>query len=610
MPFPWSALSSKVLTVAGLFVVGAGLHLGQALFVPLAFAILLSLILSPLVGLGERMRLPRTFSVVIVVVLVFGILGLAGFFVAGEAAFLAKKVPEYRSNALAKLEVLRVPFEKNLQQLRETVKDVKDGTEGTPPSTDLARRAMEAPLKVEVVEGPLSPFKIASAIGGPLVTAGGSFAVVLLLVIFFLIYKTEIRDRVVRLAGDAQVNVTIQTITEATRGVSRFLFLQAIVNASYGTVFGAVLFAMGVPGALLWGFLAAVLRFIPYLGPISAAALPVFLSLGVFPGWTKPILVVSFIVVMEIVLNNFVEPIVYGKRTGLSPLAVVLAAVFWAWMWGGIGLILAIPLTVCLVSLGKYAPSLRFLTVALGDEPALDPKVQVYHRLLGSQLVEAAELLEKELAGGKTLAEFYDGVVLPVLRMAETDIQEGKLGEEKSAFLLAALREIVDDLAESKRAEQARKVPADAVTEETPVHGGASVLCLPACNRADELSAHMLAQVLNLHGCRAKALAVEKLVGETMESVGSEAAELLVICTAPPSNRLRARYLYKRIRRCFVDIPVVEGVWVGGDARAIEGRIAPDGKSKLVTSFVEAEKEILELLREAAIRRQVQEGVR
>jgi predicted PurR-regulated permease PerM len=595
-----------------LFVIGAGLHLGQALFVPLAFAILLALILSPMVGWGERLRLPRTASVITVVILVFGMLGLAGYLVAGEAASLAKKLPEYRENVLAKLDTLRVPLAKKVEELRAAVKDVESGTAVAPPKIELAPGAPPDPIKVEVVEGPLSPFKLASAVSGPIVSAAGSMAVVLLLVIFFLIYKSEIRDRVIRLAGDAQVNVTTQTITEATRGVSRFLFLQAIVNASYGAVFGGVLFAFGVPGAILWGFLAAILRFVPYLGPITASALPVLLSLGVFPGWTKPIMVAGFIVVLEVVLNNLVEPIVYGKRTGLSPLAVVLAAVFWAWMWGGIGLILAIPLTVCLVSIGKYAPSLRFITVALGDEPALDPTVQVYHRLLGHNQVEAAEFLEKELAGGKPLAEFYDRVVLPVLRMAETDLQQGKLDEVKAAYVLVALREIVDNLAESAWLERDRKTPAPANGGESPAPRGATVLCLPASSKADELSAYMLAQVLNFHGYKAKSLAFETLAGETMETVRREEPDLIVICTSPPSNLLRARYLYKRLRRGFGDIPIVEGVWVGGDSKAIERRIAPDGKATLASSFVEAERAIGELSsesKESSERDRLQAGV-
>jgi predicted PurR-regulated permease PerM len=500
-------------------------------------------------------------------------------------------------NGLSKLEALRVPFAKTVKEFQHALKELQTGTAAKPP-----KRAADPEIqKVEIHEPAQGPFEIASAIGGPLLSAGGSIAAVFLLVIFFLIYKTEIRDRVIRLAGDAQVNVTTQAITEATRGVSHFLFLQAIVNTSYGIVFGAVLFGLGVPGAFLWGFLAAVLRFVPYLGPITAGALPILLSLAVFPGWNKPIMVAGFIIGLEIVLNNLVEPIVYGRRTGLSPLAVVLAAVFWAWMWGGIGLILAVPLTVCLVSLGKYAPSLRFLTIALGDEPALDPKVQVYHRLLGRLQVEATELLEKEMADAKSLSEFYDSVLLPVLRMAETDIQIGKLDDGMAAYLIVALREIVDDLADSAQWERGKENPPEPLR--------ASVLCLPAGSKADELSAHMLAQVLTLQGRPAKALGLDYLADKTMETVKSEGADLLVICTTPPSNLIRARYLYKRLRRRFGDIAVVQGVWGGGDARPHDPRIVPDGKATLVFSFVEAENAVGDLPKQEAVRSPARLGV-
>jgi hypothetical protein len=253
------------------------------------------------------------------------------------------------------------------------------------------------------------------------------------------------------------------------------------------------------------------------------------------------------------------------------------------------------------VSLGKYAPSLRFLTIALGDEPALDPKVQVYHRLLGRLQVEATELLEKEMADAKSLSEFYDSVLLPVLRMAETDIQIGKLDDGMAAYLIVALREIVDDLADSAQWERGKENPPEPLR--------ASVLCLPAGSKADELSAHMLAQVLTLQGRPAKALGLDYLADKTMETVKSEGADLLVICTTPPSNLIRARYLYKRLRRRFGDIAVVQGVWGGGDARPHDPRIVPDGKATLVFSFVEAENAVGDLPKQEAVRSPARLGV-
>jgi hypothetical protein len=268
-------------------------------------------------------------------------------------------------------------------------------------------------------------------------------------------------------------------------------------------------------------------------------------------------------------------------------------------MWGGVGLILAVPLTVCLLSVGKYVPSLRFLSVLLGDEPPLEPKVHVYHRLLSGHQEEAAEALEKELAQGKSLAEVYEQTLLGVLRMAQGDIQLGRLDEEKAGLIFTTLSEIIDDLAETARAQH----PQD------PTPCNATILCLPASDKGDELSARMLAHLLTLKGCTAKSIAAEKLAGETLEAVQAEHADILVVCTSPPSNLLRARYLYKRLRRDFGDLPIVEGIWSGGDVRAIEGRIAPDHKATLVATLQEAEASVDSLARELAVRKKIKEGV-
>lgn len=585
-------IPSKLLTVAAVFIVAAGLHLGHELFVPLVFSVLLALILSPLVDLGQRLRLPRVVSVITVTVLVFAALAGAGYVIALQGAALAKKLPEYKTTAQTKLDALRVPLARTLGQVQEAVRGIQESAPRSPE-----RR--QEPLPVRLVEDGPNPLKLAGVLLGPLFSAGAAFAVVFLLVVFFLVYKDEIRDRFIRLVGDARVHLTNQTITEATHGVSRFLFWQACVNASFGVALGLGLWALGVPNPILWGFFAAVLRFIPYLGPVVAGLLPVAMAFAAFPGWTRTLMVLSMILVLELVMNNFVEPLTYGKRTGLSPLAVVVAAFFWTWMWGGIGLILAVPLTVCLLSLGKYVPSLRFLAVLLGDEPPLEPKVHVYHRLVSGHQEEAAEFLEGELASGKSLAEVYDETLIGVLRMAEVDLQQGRLDDEKAGILFGTLLEIVDDLAETARG---GRPPGPSA--EPPIR----ILCLPSSDKGDEVAARMLCRLLQLQGLAARTIAADLMAGETMESIRSERPDLLAICTSPPSNLLRARYLYKRLRRQFGEIPIVEGLWGDGDPRAIEDRVAPDHKARIVSSFREAEKTLAEMARELAARKKLGEG--
>src|SRR6185436_9035231 len=210
--------------------------------------------------------------------------------------------------------------------------------------------------------------------------------------------------------------------------VVRYFALQAVVNVAHGTALGLGLWAFGVPNALLWGFAGALLRFVPYLGPVVSGLLPIALSIAVFPTWSRPLWVAGFIIALEALSNNVVEPLVYGKRTGLSPLAIIVTAVFWAWLWGGLGLLLSVPLTVCLLMLGRHIPQLQFLEILLGGEPVVEPAVQVYHRLLAQNQVEAAELIENETTG-KGLVALFDSVLLPVLRMAETDLKEGKIDD-------------------------------------------------------------------------------------------------------------------------------------------------------------------------------------
>lgn len=587
MAAPWSG---RLVAAAAVFVIAAGLRLGQDLFVPLALAVLFSLVLSPLVRLGQRV-VPRAVAVIAVVVLAFAGLAFASYGLVGQVAGLGKKLPEYRANTTAKLDALRGPVARVVKAGREALDTFKRGPEPAPKK--------DQPVKVEVVEGP-DVLAVATAVLGPLMTLGGGFAVVFLLVIFFLLYQGEIHDRVLRLVGDEEALATTRTITEAANGVSRFLFLQACVNLSYGVTLGVGLFALGVPNALLWGVLAALFRFVPYVGPIVAGILPALLAVAVFPGWTRAFLTAGFIVALELVSNNVVEPLVYGKRTGLSPLAVVLAAVVWAWMWGGLGLLLAVPLTVCLVSLGRHVPGLRFLPIIFGEEPPLEPKVQVYQRLLNGRQEEAAELLEKDLEAGKSFAAVCDDSLLGALRMAQGDVRRGRLEPAAADRLLDSLGEIVDDLAETVREKQPRPPGAE------PCH--ATILCLPVGDKADEISARALAVALSLRGCRAKALAVDHTAGETVEAVAAENPEVLVICASPLSNLLRARYLYKRLRRRFGDIPIIEGLWGDENPRAIEGRVVPDHKAPILTRFVEAEERIDGLAREASLRKELKGG--
>jgi len=310
--------------------------------------------------------------------------------------------------------------------------------------------------------------------------------------------------------------------------------------------------------------------------------------------------VTGFIIALETINANVIEPMVYGKRTGLSPLAIIVTAVFWAWLWGGMGLLLSVPLTVCLLMLGKYIPQLKFLEIMLGGEAVADPKVQIYLRLLAHNQVEAAELIEKETTG-KSVVEQFDSLFLPMLRMVEADRKDGKIEEKKAIAVVEEIRDLAKD---------ANETAGDLEMQESVVHAATAIeppdvtiLCLPASDGTDELAASMLAGVLTLDHYRARSLTATSLAVEKLDVIEQEKADIVVISALPPSNILRARYLYKRLRARFPELPILVGIWGITDTRVLEGRIAPDRKAAVLGSLAAARDKIRECAEAVRLRR-------
>lgn len=590
------SLVVRLVGIASLIAVIAGLYLGKEFLVPLSLAVLFTLTLSPVVGLLQRTGLPRVLSVVVAVVLAFGLLGGMSYFVFGQVSGLAGEIPKYQKNLQAKLESIKAPFSKTMEKVQGAVDGAKK--EAAPPPKASVQGSPEnpEPVKVEIVGKKVDAFGVITGILGSLVSLAGNAAVVILLVIFFLIYQSDIRDRLVRLAGGGSgVPLATQSFGDAVDGVSRFLFLQAIVNVSYGLCLGIGLYALGVPNALLWGFTATLFRFIPYLGPIVAGVFPVLLSIAISPGWGRPGLVTAFIVVLELVSNNVIEPWVYGKRTGLSPFAVVLTAVFWGWLWGAMGLLLSVPLTLCLMTLGKYAPGLGFLKFIFGDEPALGPGHQIYNRLFGGNTGDAAEVIEKE-SEGKPLSQVYDELLIPVLRMTDEACQQGRVDQDRRSAIFASIAEIQDDLGDAARL----KIEKEGALKSR----GVGVLCLPVSDKADELAGGMLAQLLSNEGFRAEAVALEKMTAGKSDLVEKGAIDIVVLSVLPPSILAKGRYLYRWVRRRLPEVPIVVGLWgVQGDSKALESQFASDGQAVFVTTLAQAMQAIQEAAPAAILRR-------
>jgi predicted PurR-regulated permease PerM len=423
-------LAAVILAVAVLYVAGDVLQ-------PLALATLLAFLLAPASRGLERLGLRRWVAVGAVTTLAFLALALVAWLVMAQVIDLADGIARYRGNLIAKVRALQEapgPVERANEVLTELGEEIAAG--------DRETASNGPPLVVTELRG---PFARLAAAAEPLLGPLGTFAVVAVFVVFFLLEREDLRDRLIRLAGEDQLLLTTQAIDDAGRRVSRYLLAQLLVNVLYGIPVGIGLWLIGVPNAPLWGLLAVVLRYLPYLGPWLAAAAPLVLALGAFPDWTRPLLVLALFAALELVINNLVEPYVYGAQVGLSPVALLLAALLWTWLWGPLGLMLAAPLTVCLAVLGQHVPQLEFLAVVFGDGPALPPASRLYQRLLAGDTVEAAALVDQQLTANGRSA-LYEDVLRPAVALAERDRQRGALDGERLGAVLAALDSLLADL--------------------------------------------------------------------------------------------------------------------------------------------------------------------
>jgi hypothetical protein len=360
-----------------------------------------------------------------------------------------------------------------------------------------------------------------------------------------LLQREDLRDRFIRLIGASQINLTTKALDEAAQRVSRYLLAQLIVNVTYGIPIGIGLYFIGIPNAILWGLFATILRFVPYIGPWLAASFPLFLSLAVGTTWTAPIETLALFVVIELISNNVVEPWLYGASTGLSPMAVIVSAVFWTWIWGGIGLILATPLTVCLAVLGKHLPSFAWLDVLLGDKPPIATGDRLYQRLLANDEEEAVTIVEEYVAAN-SLAAAYDVVVLHALRQAESDCRADILDETRRRQIYGMLRRILTELD-----------PTPPPPDNVPV----AVLAMPASSEADEIAGVMLAHLLEMRGVMARVASSKSLTSEMADQALSSGAHVFCISALPPASVMPATYLARRLRERMPDARIIIGLW-------------------------------------------------
>jgi hypothetical protein len=415
---------------------------------------------------------------------------------------------------------------------------------------------------------------------------------VIVFAVFMLLRREDLRNRLLRLVGQRHLNITTQALDDAALRVSRYLLLQMVVNAAYALVFAIGLYFIGAPNALLWGVLAGVL---PYVGTLMAAIGPVLLAVAVFPGWTRPLMTIAVFAGLELLVANILEPLLYGAHTGISPLALLVAAVFWTVLWGPLGLILSAPLALCIVALGSI-PQLEFISIVLGDECVLPLKSQFYQRLLAADQEEALELSVKFLKEN-TLVELYDSVIIPALSR-EIDRHQGALDGSKEQFICQSTTELVEDLGE-RTIENAQ--PGDDAGDSVPQTASTSnrffnvkIRCVPVRDEADSITATMLAQLLQQAGYRAQSLTVGPLVGEIMQDISKEQTDIVCVAALPPFALTQARVFCKRLRAQCPDLRIVVGLWTVGDAKLAQERFGLCANS-VTTSLNQAIEHIRQL---------------
>jgi predicted PurR-regulated permease PerM len=528
----------------------AGLYWLQGVLIPIALAVLLTFLLSPVVGSLQRRGLGRVPAVLVTVILALSILGGIGWAVTRQLVTLADELPQYSLNIQHRIADLRGASKGgSVEKVQKTVEDVV----GEIQKADKAGLTRQKPVAV-VLES-------RSILGHlpTLLQALASALVVTVLMIFMLLERREIRDRLILLIGYRRMTATTKALDEAGTRISRYLLMQSIVNGSFGVAVGLGLFLIGVPYAVIWGSLAAALRFIPYVGAFVAALLPLALSLAVLPGWLQPALVVGLFLVLELVTNVVMEPWLYGQSAGVSQVALLIAVIFWSWLWGPVGLLLATPLTVCLIVLGKHLPALGFIVVLMGDRPVIEAKARYYQRLLARDQDEATDIVEAYVsADGRE--SVYDTVLLPALYYAKQDRDRGLLSEGDAQFVGQATREILDVLAHDTPALSARD-SGDLSVSDPGADTRLRIVGCPARDEADALALEMVRHLLDPARYRLEVSETGMLTAEVVAWVDLHRPALLCIGAVAPGGLSQARHLCKRLRSQCPELKIVVGRW-------------------------------------------------
>jgi predicted PurR-regulated permease PerM len=587
----------------------ATLYFGRDVFVPVALSILLSFVLAPLVSALQDFRVPRAISVIGVVLLAFSIIFVIGGVIATQMTQLAGELPRYESNMRAKIQSLRGTAAANntLERAADVLQDLsKELNKPKEPSS--ARTAAPAanslpgqdarPIPVEVRQPPPTALESIAALISPLLHPLMTSGIVIIFVIFTLLQREDLRNRLIKLAGSHDLQKTTVALNDAAERLSRLFLSQLALNSAFGLVIGTGLWFIGVPSAVLWGILAGILRFVPYIGVFIAAVFPLLLAVAVDPGWSMLLWSAAFFVIVEPLVGQVIEPLLYGRSTGLSPLAVVVSATFWTALWGPVGLVLATPLTICLVVLGRHVENLKFLEVMFGDRPALSPSELFYQRMLADDPAEALDNAEQFLKE-RPLAAYYDEVALKGLKLAQADLDRNALDTLHLQRIRDSVIELVRELDDHEDQPQKRvtqDVEAAAAVDSiedprvydfpilakdkltTHWRGEAPVLCIAGRTGLDEAVAVMLAQILSKQGIGTRLEGVDVLSSANILRLETKGIVMVCVSFLNTSSIAQMRFTIRRLRRKLPGVVIVLGSWnAEADSTVLADAVKADG---------------------------------
>jgi predicted PurR-regulated permease PerM len=596
---------SSFYTLASIAIVVATFYLAQSVIIPLALAMLLAFLLAPLVTQAERWGLHRVAATLVSVVATLAIVASIAWTMERQFANLAGNLPEYRQSIASKFDaiwgagrfdaIVRGHAQQTDNKISGPITAATQPLAGGPPHP-----ADDVPWAVKLVSDSATPVSLAVEYLGGIIGRLLTALIVIVFAIFILLQREDLRERMILLLGEGHLSTTTEALDEAAHRVSRFLIAESLINLAFGALVALgvwIIYAsMGgnhtaVRVALLAGGMCAALRFVPYVGIWIGASLPLAIAFAAFPGYGAFLATLALFVGLEFLTGQFIEPRLLGCSTGLSPIAVLAAALFWTWLWGPIGLLLSMPLTVLLVLVGKYVPQLEFLDVLLAEKSTLDPPMRIYQRLIAGDDENAIEIAAEYLTS-MPLERIYDEVLLPSLVTAQRDWHHGRLNDEQYEFNVEAMREIVEAVADKAAqsplgpATEKEQPPSCVLTaaEEAPAAAmplprGADlhVLCLPARDEADEVVGHMMRRLLEARGYRVSVISAAALASEMIDLIEGQSADAVIISALPPQAASHARYLVKRLQARHPDLKIVMGLWMSSccDAESRPGQSAP-----------------------------------